>query len=333
MVKLLIGLASVPVVYGLIALGLILSDPARSLAGGESFDFAGVMAQESPMPRTHPMLSRERHPMPDGTALSVIHVRDPDDPSRPLIVMVHGSSWHGGQFEALAWALRDVADSMAVTLRGHGAAPERRGDIGYIGQFEDDLAHLIAQAEDAGRKIILLGHSSGGGLAVRFAGGAHGAMLDGAILLAPFLQFDAPSTKAESGGWARVQLRRVIGLVMLNRVGVTALNGLPVIQFNMPETVLSGPYGHYATTAYSYRLNTSFAPRRAYLDDIAALPAFLLVAGAADEAFFAEAYQHLTASVTGQGCYVVIPQVGHLGIVDHPETEAAIREYVLALER
>ena len=47
--------------------------------------------------------------------------------------------------------------------------PERRGDVDYIGQMEDDLAALDRRARRARiKKSSLLGHSSGGGLVVRF---------------------------------------------------------------------------------------------------------------------------------------------------------------------
>lgn len=316
------------IIYPCLAIGLTLSDPARTLTPSESFDFSGAMTRDSPMPDAHPMLERTSFHTPDGTSHPVIHVRDDRAPDRPLIVMLHGSSWHGGQFEGLAWGLRDVADSIAVTLRGHGADPATRGDVAYIGQFEDDLAHLIRPYHAAGRKVVLLGHSSGGGLAVRFAGGAHGDMLSGAVLLAPFLKHDAPTTKSNSGGWAEVRLRRLIGLSMLNQIGITAFNALPVIQFNMPRAVLEGPSGHYATTAYSYRLNTSFAPRSDYMTDIAALPGFLLVSGTEDEAFHAAEYEPLMSSVSDKGRYVLVPEVRHLDIVDAAQTETAIRGFL-----
>jgi hypothetical protein len=55
------------------------------------------------------------------------------------------------------------------------------------------------------------------------------------------------------------------------------LNHLTVIQFAMPETVLAGPLGAGVTTAYSYRLNTAYAPRSNYGADLAAIRQPLLV--------------------------------------------------------
>lgn len=248
------------------------------------------------------------------------------DPAKPILVLIHGSGWDGTQFDALAARLSDVAEVRVPTLRGHGPTPRRRGDIDYIGQFEDDMAALVADAGD--RDVIFLGHSSGGGLVVRMAGGDHGQKMDGAILLAPFLKHNAPVTRANAGGWAYPLTRRIIGLSILNAFRIHLLDHLTVIQFAMPRRVLDGPMGDHATTAYSWRLNTSFAPRGDYLADVAGLPPFLLIAGREDEAFVAEGYEPLMTPATSKGRYAVLDDLGHLDIVDAPETEALIREYL-----
>jgi pimeloyl-ACP methyl ester carboxylesterase len=265
-------------------------------------------------------------PMRDGYPLQVRTYGGADDV--PLLVLVHGSGWHGQQFDALGTALQGSADVIVPDLRGHGTAPGRRGDVDYIGQLEDDMADLITAVAKPGQKVIMAGHSSGGGLVVRFAGGAHGGMLDGAVLLAPFLKHDAPTMRENAGGWNHVLIRRMIGLGILNTFRITALNYMPVVQFNMPQAVLEGPLGDTATTAYSYRLNTSFAPRSAYLDDVAALPKFVLLAGGADEAFISSQFAPTMGAVTDKGRYDMILGATHLGLVDDPRTKAIIAEFL-----
>ncbi|CUH62948.1 acyl-CoA esterase [Thalassovita gelatinovora] len=303
-----------------IALGLIGSQRPGEMTGSEGLDFSRqITRQTAPLPI-------EKVTMRDGFGLSVRSVPGPQN--RPLVVLVHGSGWHGGQFDGLARQLADKADVLVPDLRGHGVDPGRRGDVDYIGQFEDDLADLIRAKAKPGQKVVLAGHSSGGGLVVRFAGGAHGDLIEGAALMAPFLKYNAPTTRPNSGGWADVLTRRIIGLSMLNTVGIKALNALTVIQFNMPESVLNGPLGATATTAYSYRLNSSFAPRRGYEKDIAALPRFLLIAGREDEAFFAERYEPLMSEHNPEGRYVLIDGVSHLDVVDAPQTLSAIGDFI-----
>lgn len=312
-------LSSVFITLG-IALVLIVSDPPKGLPQTESLDFTSALDQDlSDLPTLQTVKMRDGYDLP-------VRLYGDGGADRPLIVMIHGSGWHGMQFHGLATALTDNADVVVPDLRGHGADPTGRGDVDYIGQFEDDLADLIAARATPQQKVVMLGHSSGGGLVVRFAGGDHGALIDHAILLAPFLKYNAVTTRENSGGWAQVQTRRLIGLSMLNMLKITGLNHLKVIQFDMPQSVLGGPLGHTATTAYSYRLNTSFAPRSNYLADVATLPSFTVIVGEADESFFAKEYEPLMSSVTGKGRYVVIPKIGHLAVVDAPHTLAAIKE-------
>ncbi|MBB3993854.1 pimeloyl-ACP methyl ester carboxylesterase [Sulfitobacter undariae] len=303
------------------ALVLIFTQTPKEMSGEGGLDFSRTLAagRDTPAPL-------QSVPMRDGYPLQVRTYGGADDV--PLLVLIHGSGWHGLQFDALGAALQGSADVIVPDLRGHGTAPGRRGDVDYIGQFEDDLADLINAVAKPGQKVIMGGHSSGGGLVVRFAGGEHGKMLDGAVLLAPFLKYNAPTTRTDSGGWAYALTRRIIGLSVLNTFKITALNDLPILQFNMPQAVLDGPLGDTATLAYSYRLNASYAPRSDYLADVAALPPFVLLAGGADEAFFAQKYAPTMGAVTDKGRFDLMTGATHLGIVDDPRTKAIIKGFL-----
>jgi hypothetical protein len=168
-------------------------------------------------------------------------------------------------------------------------------------------------------------------LAVRFAGGPHGNRADGYVLLAPFLKHDAPTTRPNAGGWARPLVRRIIGLSMLNALGLTQLNHLTIIQFAMPETVLAGPLGASVTTAYSYRLNTAYAPRLNYGADLAAIrqPLFV-IAGDADETFIAAQYEPTITAHTAAGSYTVLPGVTHIGLLTDEAARAALSDWLEA---
>lgn len=305
----------------LIALGLIVSQrPGKVLAPEGGLDFSEQLGRD-----VAPLEVR-RLPLRDGFEASLRHLEGPE--GAPLVILVHGSGWYGAQFDGLARELSAVAEVVAPDLRGHGVNPGRRGDLDYLGQFEDDLADIIAHFAKPGQKVVMAGHSSGGGLVVRFAGGAHGDLLDGAVLMAPFLQYDAPTAREASGGWAHVLTRRVIGLSMLNAARIRLLDHLTVIEFAMPRVVLDGPQGNAATTSYSWRLNNSFSPRRDWQGDVAALPPFLLIAGEADEAFRADQYEPTLSGISDKGQYLLLPGVGHLPVVDDPRSAKALVGFV-----
>lgn len=309
----LIIAASSAAIYLVIAVGLILSQWPAPVAPGKTLNFTSLSNDDDQDGAENKLVSYRAR---DGADLALRHF-PADEATAPLAVIVHGSGWHGAAYVPIAEHLSTQCgyEVLLPDLRGHGVAPQTRGDVGYIGPLEDDLADLIAAYRQSGQPVYMIGHSSGGGLVVRFAGGEHGGLLNKAVLLSPFLKHDAPTMRNNAGGWSHVLVRRIIGLTMLNKVGVRVLNGLTVIQFRFPQEVLDGPQGMTATPQYSYRLNTSFAPRGDYLADIAKLPPFLLLAGAEDEAFDAAKFQPVMSAANERGTYEILPGIGHLDII------------------
>jgi alpha-beta hydrolase superfamily lysophospholipase len=98
---------------------------------------------------------------------------------------------------ALARRLSAAGNTVyALDMRGHGASSPG-GDIGYVGQMDDDMVDCVAfirRAHPAAR-LTLLGFSSGGGFALRIAGGPYGSLFDRYVLLAPYLRYDAPTVR------------------------------------------------------------------------------------------------------------------------------------------
>ena len=154
-----------------------------------------------------------------------------------MLILLHGSGWYGQQFDALLPVLAHHADVLAPNLRGHGPPAKAGGDADYIGQLEDDIEDLIDLYARTVQKLILAGHCSGGGLVIRFLAGVYGEWVASAILFAPLLEYNAPTLHPNAGGWSRALVRRIIGLLLLNSIGVTALNHLTVLQFAFPDFV------------------------------------------------------------------------------------------------
>lgn len=315
-------------IYLAIGAALALSQsPSVGSQAGAGLDFAAIRPQEAEAapPELETWTAR------DGASLGY-RAWTAAQPDAPAIVLLHGSSWHSRQFDRLGARLSAAGYRVvAPDLRGHGEHPSPRGDVSHVGQLEEDLADLVAhlKLKESGRTLIVAGHSSGGGLVVRFAGGEHGGLADGFVLLAPYLGYNAPTTRPQSGGWASPATRRIIGLTMLNAVGIHALDHLPVIAFKVPDLVRTGPLGHTVTDSYSHRLNTSYAPRRDFAADLARLDRpFLLLAGDKDEAFVADKYEETISASTRTGAYRLIENEGHLGIVDNEEAGGVLLSWL-----
>jgi alpha-beta hydrolase superfamily lysophospholipase len=209
----------------------------------------------------------------------------------------------------------------ALDMRGHGASGAH-GDVAYVGQLDDDLADFMAplRAQFPAARISLIGHSSGGGFALRTAGGANHDLFDNYVLLAPFLHSDAPTTRPNAGGWVNVAVPRIVGLSLLDKLGVHWFEHLPVLMFALPPEAAANH-----TVSYSYRLQLSYRPHADYLADVRGItrPVWLLV-GAADELFKAEQYGPLLEPLQPMLKVQVLLGVNHLGAVVDPRALNAV---------
>lgn len=244
-----------------------------------------------------------------------------------VLILLHGSGWHSQYLLPLAKSISDDGLAAVYTpdLRGHGLTPERRGDVDYIDQLEDDLADFLTHIQDRhpNSKLILGGHSSGGGLAIRFAGSRYAEKIDAYLLLSPFLKYNAPTMRTNSGGWAHVHTARIIGLSMFNMMGIHRFDHLTAIEFNMPASAQDGT----ETLLYSHRLNTAYAPRH-YKKDLAAIEQPVLVAvGECDDAFIAEQFESVMSPYTSVKVEL-LPEVSHMGIVVGPEVRLVVKAWL-----
>ncbi len=87
-------------------------------------------------------------------------------------IFIHGSSGSSGTVNhALTAAIAaHGVETWALDTRGHGASGTR-GDIGYVGQLEDDLVDFVAHVRKSAPDLplTLVGHSAGGGFSLRVA--------------------------------------------------------------------------------------------------------------------------------------------------------------------
>ena len=259
---------------------------------------------------------------------STLFYRSYGEQSAIDLILMHGSGADSAYLSSLAtWiSSSGIARVWTPDVRGHGASPVRRGDIDYIGQLEDDLADLssLIRSMNPHGVLVIGGHSSGGGLAIRLAGGSYGGIADGYLLLAPFLQYDAPTVRPDAGGWAMPKTSRIVGLNVLNALGILRFNDLIALEFNLPPVYRTGN----ETLFYSYRLMTGFNPRN-YVSDLRALenPALVLV-GTDDESFYADEFSVVFDAFAPHAHVELVPGATHLGLTVDAGVASLIVEWL-----
>jgi non-heme chloroperoxidase len=289
-------------------------------------DVFGFSGEREKSPAALPPLQHYR--ARDGDALAY---RFYDSTSERILIFIHGSSYHGGGYNELAAYVSAVGAAKVVlpNMRGHYFSGRRRGDVEYIGQYEDDIVDLIGELRKQGHKgpIILGGHSSGGGFVLRFAGGdgPKQAAIAGYIALAPIIPRTAAVRGGDAGGWNVIDLPRILGLAALNIIGVHGFDGLPIIAFNKP----AGAWDGTETLAYSWRLNVSYHPRNDYVSDVKAMPSNALVlVGDKDEAVDGAALLGLLKAAGYQGGAEVLAQTTHFGVFHNAEALKRTADFV-----
>jgi alpha-beta hydrolase superfamily lysophospholipase len=241
-------------------------------------------------------------------------------------LLIHGSSASSESLHPLASRLRQSGiNAYAIDVRGHGISGTR-GDTAYVGQLEDYIEDFVASVLGGDRTATLVGFSSGGGFALRFAASDRQTLFRGYLLLAPFLGANAPTTRAATRAWASVSVPRIVAISMLGQLGARRFGHLPVIAFGIDPAAADR-----LTGAYSFRLWRNFAPHDDYAADFraAAQPMTLLV-GDGDELFDATAYAPLLARVSPMTRVRTVPGAGHITLTT---SDVGITAIVGALTR
>tara|TARA_B110001469_G_scaffold125896_1_gene142235 strand:- start:808 stop:1809 length:1002 start_codon:yes stop_codon:yes gene_type:complete len=306
MKKILLSFTITPLVY-LVISSLLVLVPVNRNYPAESLDFNVLSFTDTSDVTVEKLNFTAR----DGNELFYRRIQGDTD---IVVVLLHGSGTEGRYLVSLAEKLYSSLNITVVIpdLRGHGeSALSNMGDISYLDQFSHDLEDLngYLRLHHPNAKIILGGHSSGGGLAVKYGGNGL-TKFDGYILLAPYLGYQAPTVRPNSGGWVQVSTRRYIGLSMLNNVGISGLNGFPVLFFNRP----AGKAYSMQADSYSYRLNESFSPQ-SYTDDLQAnKKPMLALIGKDDEAFYSDKFEAVFRENAPHTELIIIPDTKHLDL-------------------
>jgi alpha-beta hydrolase superfamily lysophospholipase len=269
----------------------------------------------------------ERFQARDGTVLGFRHYPATGSTTGRAAILIHGSSGSSGTtIHALSGALAaHGVETYTVDIRGHGASGTR-GDVAYVGQLEDDLADFVAVVRKTTPTVplTLIGHSAGGGFALRVAASPIQNLFARTVLLAPYLGYNAPTNRPNSGGWASADLPRIIALMMLRRIGIDCCDALPVVAFAVPphsEKIL--------VPAYTERLRRNFANHPDFRADLAAATRPLtIISGADDELMLADKYVEAVRGVAVPVNVKLIEGVNHMGIVSNPAAISVIADDV-----
>jgi len=268
-----------------------------------------------------------RYQARDGTALGFRHYPATGPATGRVAIVVHGSSGSSGNaIHALSSALAQRGvESYAVDIRGHGVSGTR-GDIGYVGQLEDDLEDFVAvvRTTTPTAPLTLIGHSAGGGFALRVAGSNIQNLFARTVLLAPYLGYYAPTNRPNSGGWASADMPRIIALTMLRRLGIECCDALPVLAFAVPPNSEKS-----LVPAYTERLRGNFATHLDFRTDLAAATRPVTIySGADDELMLADKYAEAVRGATPPVSVKLIDGINHMGIVSNPRAVSIIADDV-----
>jgi pimeloyl-ACP methyl ester carboxylesterase len=305
---------------GLVALLLtaMIATPIKRLPELGSISRTARATDRSTMP------ALERFSARDGTSLAYRHYLARGPANDKIAILVHGSSGSSVAAHGLADALAAHGiETWAPDIRGHGGSGTR-GDVAYLGQLEDDMADLVALVrKTSGAPITLIGHSAGGGFALRMASSEIRDQFARTILLAPYLGYDAPSSRRDDGGWASPDLPRYFALAALRKLGIDCCEQLPTLGFAVPansESILA--------PTYSFRLMRNFATR-GYKDDLAAVTKPLtVIAGADEELMLSDKYADAVHAVLPSAEVKLIAGANHMDVVSTPKAVNEIADYV-----
>ncbi|HTV30040.1 MAG TPA: alpha/beta fold hydrolase [Xanthobacteraceae bacterium] len=262
----------------------------------------------------------------DGTTLAYRLYPAADGNTQNIAIVIHGSAGHSTGMNEIARRLAaDNFMAVAPDMRGHGASGTR-GDIGYVGQLDNDLQDLLAELrrEHHDAHFSLLGFSAGGGFALRVSAGKLASDFNRLVLLSPYLGYDAPSSRSSKGKaqWANADMPRIVALVMLRRLHFRCCEALPVIAF-----ALRPGAEKFVTTWYSFRLLANFGPppnlnaafRRLKMPT-------MIIAGADDELMVPDKYSDIVAGIEPAISVKILPGLGHIDMLHAPAAIDAISD-------
>jgi alpha-beta hydrolase superfamily lysophospholipase len=238
--------------------------------------------------------------------------RYPAETTRRALVLIHGSAGFGEQFQTLARLIArwDLAQVYTLDMRGHGLSDGPRGHaVDGPSRMVEDVVAFVAHLRETGaaERVILGGHSAGGGLILGVSRHAP-ELADAYLFMAPFLGVDSPTNRAHFGGWVKVRPFRLLALMAANLFGVSRFNQATVLDFDAQARARDPRY----VAGWSLNTLLAFGPGR-WMKRAPPIPVerpVLVLAGTGDECFRQPLYRHAFKVVAP---HAEIPDVGACG--------------------
>lgn len=194
------------------------------------------------------------------------------------LVVVHGHGEHAGRYERFAQAMaRRGLSTFVYSQRGHGRSDGRRGHGARFERFLEDLDRFrdeVRAIVPGGTPLVLVGHSFGGLVAIRYLQESGGDFCC-AVISAPWL-----ATKVPIAGWLRALARVLLRVAPATPVH-KPMN--PELLSHDPEVVRAfrdDPLVHHTITPRMFAEATANMERALAHPERIRLPVLFLVPGA-----------------------------------------------------
>ena len=319
----------------LAAVAPILFGTAAAMVHMDNPDFSDTGPRKPMSPQTiadlgfEQKFSYEPFPFTARDGIKIYSRKYKGENTDSIIIQLHGVLADGFQSNQFAGNIRNATDATvySVDLRGHGMSGGAPGDLSYTDQYRDDVADIIKSVRTLhpDSKIMVAGHSMGGGILLRYAMMDDTPEVDGYILFAPLLGQDAPtmeqpnSVEKQSGGFMKVHMPRLIALGFLNTFGIDTWNHKPVMFFNLPKEA--------PLNTYSFNAAASMSPAH-YKDGLQAIdkPLFVTV-GSHDTTFNSAVYGPAVHENT-DGTFYLTEGATHNGVRHDTKAMEALGKWV-----